>query len=80
MKIIIVGCGKIGMALVENLVNEGHEVVALDSNPDAITDITNVYDAMGVCGSAADCDAPASCAAGKTSFLPARISFWRATA
>lgn len=57
MKIIIAGCGKIGMALVENLVNEGHEVVALDSNPDAITDITNVYDAMGVCGSAADCDA-----------------------
>ncbi len=33
MKIIIAGCGKIGMALVENLVNEGHEVVALDSNP-----------------------------------------------
>lgn len=56
MKIIIAGCGKIGMTLVENLVNEGHEVVALDSNPDAITDITNVYDAMGVCGSAADCD------------------------
>lgn len=56
MKIIIAGCGKIGMTLVENLVNEGHEVVALDSNPDAITDIINVYDAMGVCGSAADCD------------------------
>lgn len=56
MKIIIAGCGKIGITLVENLVNEGHEVVALDSNPDAITDITNVYDAMGVCGSAADCD------------------------
>ena len=31
-------------------------MVALDSNPDAITDITNVYDAMGVCGSATDCD------------------------
>lgn len=56
MKIIIAGCGKIGITLVENLVNEGHEVVALDSNPDAITDITNVYDAMGVCGSATDCD------------------------
>ena len=56
MKIIIAGCGKIGITLVENLVNEGHEVVALDSNSDAITDITNVYDAMGVCGSATDCD------------------------
>lgn len=56
MKIIIAGCGKIGITLVENLVNEGHEVVALDSNSDAITDITNVYDVMGVCGSATDCD------------------------
>lgn len=56
MKIIIAGCGKIGITLVENFVNEGHEVVALDSNSDAITDITNVYDAMGVCGSATDCD------------------------
>ncbi len=56
MKIIVAGCGKIGITLIENFVNEGHEVVALDSNPDAITDITNVYDAMGVCGSATDCD------------------------
>ncbi len=56
MKIIVAGCGKIGVTLIENFVNEGHKVVALDSNPDAITDITNVYDAMGVCGSATDCD------------------------
>lgn len=56
MKIIVAGCGKIGVTLIGNFVNEGHKVVALDSNPDAITDITNVYDAMGVCGSATDCD------------------------
>ena len=56
MKIIVAGCGKIGVTLIENFGNEGHKVVALDSNPDAITDITNVYDAMGVCGSATDCD------------------------
>ena len=56
MKIIVAGCGKIGITLIENFVNQGHEVVALDSNPYAITDNTNVYDAMGVCGSATDCD------------------------
>lgn len=56
MKIIVCGCGKIGEYLLADLVLEGHDVVALDENPDVITDITNVYDVMGVCGNGADCE------------------------
>ena len=56
MRVIIVGCGKIGAAIVENLVAEGLEVVALDKNPDVIAEITNIYDAIGVCGNGADCE------------------------
>lgn len=57
MDIIVVGCGKIGTAIISALVSEGHDVTALDANPDVISDITNVYDAMGVCGNGADCEA-----------------------
>ncbi len=54
MKIIVGGCGNIGENLLLSLVNEGHDVVVLDSSPQVITEMTNIYDVMGVCGNAAD--------------------------
>lgn len=56
MNIIIAGCGKIGKTLIASLVNEGHDVTAIDISAHAIESITNTYDVMGVCGSATDCD------------------------
>lgn len=56
MKIIVIGCGKIGTTLVASLVSEGHDVTVLDREPDVITEITNIYDVMGVCGNGADSD------------------------
>lgn len=56
MKIIIVGCGKVGSTLISSLAAEGHDVVAVDSNPSVINFITNVYDVMGVSGNGADSD------------------------
>ena len=56
MKIIIIGCGKIGSTILANLTYEGHDVLAIDNNPEVISKITNVYDVMGVCGNGADCD------------------------
>lgn len=56
MNIIVIGGGKIGTTLIANLVAEGHDVTVLDENPDVITEITNIYDVMGVCGNGADSD------------------------
>lgn len=56
MKIIIAGCGKIGTSVLANLAAEGHDVVAVDKKSEVITELTNVYDVMGVCGNAVDCD------------------------
>ena len=56
MKIIIVGCGKIGTTIIESLVREGHDVVAVDSDPAIIANISNIYDVMCVCGTGADYD------------------------
>ena len=56
MNIIVVGCGKIGTTIISSLVAEGHNVVAIDSNPDIINEIANLYDAIGICGNGNDCD------------------------
>ncbi len=56
MKIIVVGCGRIGSAIVESLSMEGHDVVVVDDNAAVIADLTNMYDIMGVCGNGADSD------------------------
>ncbi len=56
MKIIVAGCGKIGTSILANLAQEGHDVVAVDKKNEVIAELTNVYDVMGVCGNAVDCD------------------------
>ncbi len=57
MNIIVAGCGKIGSALVATLEGEGHDLTVIDSSPSVITEMTNIYDVMGVCGNATDCEA-----------------------
>ena len=56
MNIIVVGCGKIGTTILAKLVEEGHNVTAVDIDPAVITDINNIYDVMGVSGNGTDCD------------------------
>ncbi len=56
MNILVVGCGKIGTTLIDSLTAEGHNVVAIDEQPEPLNEITNVYDVMSVCGNGADSD------------------------
>lgn len=56
MKIVIVGCGKIGRAVISNLVAEGHDVAVIDNNSAVVNEITDVYDVIGLCGNGADSD------------------------
>ncbi len=57
MRIILVGCGKIGVALLSALVSEGHDVVAMDIRRDVLDELTNQYDVMCMEGNGADCEA-----------------------
>ena len=50
MNIIIVGCGKVGYTLVEQLSNEEHNIIVVDKNADKVQYITDNLDAMGVIG------------------------------
>lgn len=64
MKIIIVGCGKIGQAIIASLAAEGHDIIAVDTNPDVIASVTETYDVMGVNGNGADHDVLLECDVG----------------
>lgn len=50
MDIIIVGCGKVGYTLVENLNGENHNIVVIDENEEKVKSITDDLDAMGIVG------------------------------
>ena len=56
MNIVIVGCGKIGSTILSDLLSEGHDIVAVDSDPQVLSEISNIYDSMYVCGSGTNCD------------------------
>ncbi len=50
MKIIIVGCGKVGMTLAEELDNEGHDITIIDQDSVVVDKVTQSLDVMGVVG------------------------------
>ncbi len=50
MNIIIVGCGKVGYTLVEQLSGEDHDIVVIDEKEEKVNSITDELDAMGIVG------------------------------
>ena len=53
MKIIIVGDGKVGLALTRQLSHEGHDIVVIDNNPRALEQSAESFDVMVVNGNGA---------------------------
>lgn len=57
MKIIIVGCGKVGQKLTEKLSQENtHDITIVDLNYQIVQELTGQFDVMGVCGSGTSLD------------------------
>ena len=69
MNIIIVGCGKIGTAVLESLASENHNIVAVDTDASVITEISNQYDVMCLCGNGVDWETLTEAGAEKTNLL-----------
>ncbi len=53
LKIIIVGCGKVGSTLVEILSKESNEITIIDKSAKNLEALTNTFDIMGVEGNGA---------------------------
>ncbi|MBR5225905.1 MAG: Trk system potassium transporter TrkA [Clostridia bacterium] len=52
-RIIIVGCGKVGHTLTDQLAREGHDITIIDTSEQVIRSVADVVDVMGVCGNGA---------------------------
>ena len=48
MNIIIAGGGKVGAALVRQLISEGCDITVIDSDPDVLETLTSRYDIICV--------------------------------
>ena len=53
LRIIIVGCGKVGYTLVERLTKEGHDIVLIDQDAQVVAETSNQFDIMCVVGNGA---------------------------
>lgn len=53
LQIIIVGCGKVGSTLVQQLTQEGHDIIVVDRNAQLVRDLAGAYDIMGIVGNGA---------------------------
>lgn len=53
MKIIIVGCGKVGTTLAEQLTRENHDITLIDIDGDALRSVSDSIDVMSVTGNGA---------------------------
>ena len=56
MKFIVVGCGKIGEAILGALAGEGHDLTVVDNRDSVINEIVNRHDVMCVNGNGVDCE------------------------
>lgn len=69
MKIIIVGSGKVGFTISEQLTKEGHDIVVIDNSPEIVEKINNSLDVMALCGNGANLDVLKKAQAGKSDLL-----------
>lgn len=53
LNIIIVGCGKVGTTLIEQLSKEGHDITIIDKDAAKVQEISSVFDVMGLHGNGA---------------------------
>lgn len=53
MKIIIIGCGKVGRTLAQQLSEEQHDIVLVDTNAEKLQEVTEEIDAMTLVGNGA---------------------------
>ncbi len=56
MRIVIVGCGKVGTSIASQLNAEGHDIVVVDIDRDAVNNLSNSLDVMGIEGNGASYD------------------------
>ena len=74
MKIVIIGCGKVGQTLTEYLRNENHDISVIDLNGKLVEYVSGEYDVMGIEGTGVSCDDLRAAGADKADLVLATTS------
>ncbi len=69
MNLVIVGVGKVGETLVENLIKEEHDIVVVDVDAVRVSNVVNRFDVNGVSGSALERSVLVSAGVDKADFV-----------
>ena len=69
MRIVIVGCGKVGTSIASQLNAEGHDIVVVDIDRNAVQNLSNSLDVMGVEGNGASYEVLAEAGAEKADLV-----------
>ena len=69
MKIIIIGGGKVGCTIAEQLTKEGHDIVVVDSDRRVLEVISDTLDVMAVCGNGSSVAVLREAGAGESDLL-----------
>ena len=69
MNLVIVGVGKVGETLVQNLIIEGHDVVVVDVDASKVSSVVNRFDVNGVTGGGVERSVLISAGVDKADFL-----------
>ena len=74
MRIVIVGDGKVGNTLAEQLSNEGHDIVLIDHSSRVLSQSVDALDIIGIQGNGAAWDVQEEAGVGKSDILIAATS------
>ena len=69
MRIVIVGCGKVGTSIASQLNAEGHDIVVVDIDRNAVQNLSNSLDIMGMEGNGASYEVLAEAGAEKADLV-----------
>lgn len=69
MRIIIVGCGKVGTSIATELNAEGHSITVIDTNREAVENLSNSLDVMGIEGNGSSFDVLREAGADRTDLV-----------
>ena len=56
MRIVLIGCGSVGVSILEELANENHIVTIIDQDKNIVEKLIEKYDIFGVVGNGASLD------------------------
>ena len=69
MRIVIIGGGKVGFTVARQLIQEGHDIVVIDSDANVAERISSALDVMSICGRGSNVDILRQAGVGQSDLL-----------